>query len=53
MEHPDTVNSIRNLVSIYQDQGRWKEAEKLEMEMVEMRQSVLGEEHCQKGLENN
>ena len=28
-EHPDTLASMGNLASTYQNQGRWKEAEKL------------------------
>jgi uncharacterized protein involved in tolerance to divalent cations len=32
-EHLDTLTSIANLASIYKDQGRWKEAEELEMQV--------------------
>ncbi|KAJ9134829.1 hypothetical protein NKR19_g8522 [Coniochaeta hoffmannii] len=34
-----------NLASTYRDQGRWKEAESLEMQVMEARKRVLGEEH--------
>ena len=44
-EHPDTLISIANLVSTYRNQGRWKEAESLEVQVVEMRKRVVGEEH--------
>ncbi|KAF1828268.1 kinesin light chain [Decorospora gaudefroyi] len=39
-EHPDTLTSIANLASTYSNQGRWKEAEELEVQV-----RVLGEEH--------
>ncbi|KAK4246934.1 hypothetical protein C7999DRAFT_41647 [Corynascus novoguineensis] len=44
-EHPDTLASITNLASIYGNQGRSKEAENLEVQVVEARKRVLGEEH--------
>jgi len=43
--HPDTLTSIANLVSIYWNQGCWKEAEELNIQVKEIRQRVLGEEH--------
>jgi len=30
-EYPSTLTSIGNLASIYRNQGRWKEAEELEV----------------------
>jgi len=30
-EHPTNLSNLANLVSTYRDQGRWKEAEKLEV----------------------
>ncbi|KAH7108963.1 hypothetical protein EDB81DRAFT_429921 [Dactylonectria macrodidyma] len=33
-----------NLASAYRNQGQWKEAEKLEVQVMEMRKKVLGEE---------
>ncbi|KAL5371075.1 hypothetical protein DPSP01_014510 [Paraphaeosphaeria sporulosa] len=34
-----------NLASTYRNQGRWKEAEELEVQVMEARKRVLGEEH--------
>jgi Tetratricopeptide repeat len=44
-EHPDTLTSMGNLASTYKDQGRWMEAEKLDISVMEIRKRVLGEEH--------
>jgi hypothetical protein len=44
-EHPDTLTSIDNLASTYRNQGRWKEAEELEVQVMETSSRVLGEEH--------
>lgn len=44
-EHPDTLTSMGNLASTYSNQGRWKEAEELEVQVTETRKRVLGEEH--------
>ena len=35
---------MANLASMYRNQGRWKEAEKLEVQVMETRKRVLGEE---------
>ena len=43
-EHPDTLTSMHNLALTYSDQGRWKEAEELGVQIVEMTR-VLGAEH--------
>ena len=40
-EHPDTLRSMANLACIYRDQGRWNEAEKLEIQVMDMRKKVL------------
>ena len=45
MEHPDTLTSIANLASTYRNQGRWKEAEALAIQVMETRKRVLGAEH--------
>ena len=42
LEHPDTLSSIANLASIYLNQGRWKEAEELEVQVMEIRKRMLG-----------
>ncbi|EAQ87916.1 hypothetical protein CHGG_04535 [Chaetomium globosum CBS 148.51] len=34
-----------NLASTYRNQGRWKEAEALEVQVMETRKRMLGEEH--------
>jgi Tetratricopeptide repeat len=39
-EHPDTLTSMANLASTYSDQGRWKEAEDLEVQVIETRKRV-------------
>jgi hypothetical protein len=44
-EHLDTLTSMANLASTYSNQGRWKEAEELEVQVMETRKRVLGEEH--------
>ncbi|MDI1492405.1 MAG: hypothetical protein OHK93_003619 [Ramalina farinacea] len=36
---------MANLASTYRNQGRWKEAEELEVRVMETRKRVLGEEH--------
>jgi Tetratricopeptide repeat len=44
-EHSLTLTSMDNLASMYRDQGRWKEAEVLEVRGVERSVKMLGEEH--------
>ncbi|RDW70414.1 hypothetical protein BP5796_08811 [Coleophoma crateriformis] len=44
-EHPDTLTSMAALASTYQNQGRWKEAEELFVQVTETRKRVLGQEH--------
>ncbi|KAK4898080.1 hypothetical protein LTR49_027892 [Elasticomyces elasticus] len=44
-EHPDTLSSIANLASTHRDQGRWNEAEELNVKVMETRARVLGGEH--------
>ena len=34
-EHPDTLISMANLASTYKDQGRWIEAEQLEVQVMD------------------
>jgi tetratricopeptide (TPR) repeat protein len=36
---------MANLVLTYRDQGQWKEAEELEVQVIEIRKMVLGREH--------
>jgi hypothetical protein len=44
-EHPDTLRSMGNLASTYRNQGRWNEAEQLEIQVLDMRKKLLGAEH--------
>ena len=44
-EHPDTLNSMINLALTYKNQGRWKEAEELFVQVMETSLRVLGQEH--------
>lgn len=44
-QHPHTLTSMANLASTYCNQGRWKEAEELELVVMETRKKVLGEQH--------
>src|SRR4051812_2272258 len=44
-EHPSTLTSMANLASTYRNQGRWKEAEELDVKAMETRKRVLGQEH--------
>lgn len=44
-EHPSTLISKANLASTFSKQGRWKEAEKLEVQVTETTKRVLREEH--------
>jgi len=39
------LNGMANLASTYRNQGRWKEAEELEVRVIETRKRVLGAEH--------
>ncbi|KAK0459053.1 hypothetical protein IW261DRAFT_1540773 [Armillaria novae-zelandiae] len=32
-EHPDTLKAMANLAFMYQNQGRWKEAEELQLQV--------------------
>src|SRR5437588_1493916 len=45
MEHPYTLTSMANLASTYWNQGRWKEAEELFVQVMETSLRVLGTEH--------
>ena len=43
--HPDTLTNMNNLASTLWSQGRWKEAEELEVQVMETRKNMLGTEH--------
>ena len=40
-EHPDTLRSMANLAVIYGKQGRWKEAEQLQIQDMDMTKKPL------------
>jgi hypothetical protein len=44
-EHPDTLNSMHDLAGTYASQGRWKEAEELQVQAMQTRKRVLSDEH--------
>ncbi|KIX10040.1 uncharacterized protein Z518_01121 [Rhinocladiella mackenziei CBS 650.93] len=44
-ELPDTLTSMANLASTYRNQGRWQEAEELDVQVMETSSRVLGAEH--------
>ena len=45
VDHLSTLTSMVNLASTYSNQGRWKEAEELEVQVMEIQKRVLGAEH--------
>ena len=44
-EHPDTLTSMNNLATTYDDQGRLMDAARLHEQVLEKRRRILGEEH--------
>ena len=44
-EHPSTLTCMAKLALTYKNQGRYKEAEELEVQLLERRKRVLGAEH--------
>ncbi|KAJ5367172.1 hypothetical protein N7541_001113 [Penicillium brevicompactum] len=45
VDHPDTLDSIANLVSTYGSQDRWEEAKHLEMQVIVTSKTKLGVDH--------
>ncbi|RJE25535.1 hypothetical protein PHISCL_02147 [Aspergillus sclerotialis] len=45
-EHSETLESIANLASTYEDQGRWSEVEELDQFMLEKRTRLYGRTHA-------
>jgi hypothetical protein len=45
MLRPDTLTSIANLASTYRNQGRWEEAEQLDVQVMETSKKKLGDDH--------
>ena len=44
-EHPSVAKTLGNLASLYDDQGRYDEAETLFIQALDMRKKLLGDEH--------
>jgi hypothetical protein len=44
-KHPDTLSSMSYLASTYWNQGRWSEAEQLQIQVMDMRKKLLGVKH--------
>jgi hypothetical protein len=44
-DHPSTLTSMANLASTYRNQGRWEEAEELDVQVMETRKTKLGADH--------
>ena len=44
-EHRDVASSLYNLPNVYNNQGRYREAETLYKQCLEMQKRLLGEEH--------
>lgn len=44
-DDPSTLNNIADLAWTYWGQGRWKEAEELEVRVMKVCSRVLGQEH--------
>ncbi|KAK5947991.1 hypothetical protein OHC33_010975 [Knufia fluminis] len=44
-DHPSMLSSMADLASTYSNQGRWEEAEQLEVQVLEARKTKLGADH--------
>lgn len=44
-DYPSMLTSMANLASTYRDQGRWNDAEKLEVRVIETSKTKLGADH--------
>ena len=44
-EHPDTLLGMGNLARTYFNQGKFKKAEELELQVLDMKRKLLGPEH--------
>jgi hypothetical protein len=45
MDHPNTLSSMINLASTYWNQGRWEDAEQLDIRVMEISKTKLGVDH--------
>ena len=43
-EHPDTLTIMGNLANTYSNQGRWNEAEELQVLIISIKKKLLGAE---------
>ena len=44
-EHSDTLRNMSNLAVTYGNQGRWNEAEQLQIQVIDMAKKILGADH--------
>ncbi len=44
-EHPDTATSLNNLATLYDEQGKYEQAEPLHLRALEIYEKILGAEH--------
>lgn len=44
-DHPSTLTRIADLARTYGDQGRWEEAEELQLQVLEISENTLETEH--------
>ena len=44
-EHPDTLTSMVNLAATFSNQGKYEEAEELELKVLGVHKKLLGPEH--------
>ena len=44
-EHPHMLSSMGNLADTYSNQGRWNEAEQLQVQVMNIGKKLLGEKH--------
>ncbi len=51
--NPATLRTMNNLAALYNDQGRYDEAEPLYLETLETRKRVLGDDHPDTGISSH
>ena len=45
VEHPDTIRAMANLAATYHELGKYTEAKKLKIQVLDARNRILGVEH--------
>ena len=45
MEHPDTIGAMANLAVLYYNLGKYAQSEKLEIQVLNARNRILGVQH--------